>query len=633
MPTEMAVRLSNGSVGRIYKTRDTTDKPVVQVVEVKRLNPPADVGASSRGERYRLAVSDGAHYMQAMLATQLNHLVTESKVESNTIVRLNDYIVQEVTGKCIIIILNLDVLRAEDARVGVPVNADSLMQDAAASLAGSGAAVATSSGDVDTGDRVNVATRPTSSGIMSMAGPRSGSGSGLGGAPLYRDIATINPYHPVWTIKGRCTFKSDLRTFQNARGEGQVISFELTDKSGSIRITAFSDKAADVVANVRNGGIYAVSKAQLKPANAKYNRSTSNYEMTLSANSVLRAEDDDGTVAPIRYKFTKVADLEQIEVKAGCDVVAVVHDISEVTEIVIRSTGEPCMKRSLTLVDASNASVELTLWREQAETLVTEADRDRHPVLVLRNASRGDFGGVCLNTNRATVIERDPPGVSEVAALRAWYDAGGASSAALQSLSSRPGSAAGGQVLGDRRSLDEVRESDIASGGLNSGGMVQFVMRGYVVFVKKDKDLSYPSDPGTKKKVTESDEPGVWHSESSGRDFTDDEIVHRYVCQLKIADFSGAQWMGSFDEGGQVVFGRSAGEMRTLRATDEALYGAVVDDALFQPLVLKVQVKEDSYNGETRIRYTVSRAERTDIVRESRALLTEIAAYGIGGKS
>lgn len=621
--------LSRGAISRIYLSRDTSDKPVVQVVNLKRLNMAAHnpSGSADAVPRFRLDFSDGQHLMQGMIAKQLNHLVLENKIVPNIVVKLDTFIVQEVGTRRVLIVLNLDILRAENEPLGSPVSVEDLdTRDGSQPSSSQTGGAPGSSSKSKVEDVVGV-TRPTSSGIMSMAGPRR---TVRPGETVYRDIAAINPYQTGWTIKGRCTFKSDLRTFQNARGEGQVISFELTDKSGSIRITAFSDRASDVVEKVKNGGIYAVSKGQLKQANEKYNRSTSNYEMTLSTTSILRVESDDGSVAPIHYNFTKIADLEKVEVKGACDVVAVVHEFSDATEIIIRSTGEPCLKRSVTLVDDSHSTVELTLWRDQAEKLVTDADRNSHPILVLRNAARGDFGGVCLNTSRSTVIERDLESVPEVARLRAWYDEGGATAGiGLQSLSAGAGAVAG-KVLGERRSLEDVQERDIASGGLDSGGSVQFAMRGMVTFLKKDRELSYPSDPTTKKKVTETGEPGVWHSESSGRDFTDAEIVHRYVCQLKVSDFSGAQWMGAFDEGGLVVFGRPAGEMRLLKASDEDLYEGLLDDALFQPLVLKVSVREDSYNGETRVRYTIVRAERVDFVRESQVLLGEIAAYGIG---
>lgn len=40
--------------------------------------------AGSGGERYRLVVSDTEYYCQAMLATQLNTLVTDKKVRQAT---------------------------------------------------------------------------------------------------------------------------------------------------------------------------------------------------------------------------------------------------------------------------------------------------------------------------------------------------------------------------------------------------------------------------------------------------------------------------------------------------------------------------------------------------------------------
>jgi replication factor A1 len=612
MAAVAAKPLTAGAILNIYETRDTTGQPVLQIVSLRRLATPAD----SAAVRFRLAVSDGTHFQQAMLATQLNRLVSDRTIVQYSVVRVNDFVVQDVAGQRILIILNLTVVDTEGSQLGSPIGVDTL-----GVAKGSPASTAASSG---TAAPAGAAGRtPSSSGILAMLEPRPGSASG--GVPLYRDIQTINPYQSGWTIRGRCTYKSDLRTFQNPRGEGQVVSFELTDKSGSIRITAFTDRAAEVVAKVKAGKVYSVSRAQLRQANERYNKSTSPFEMTLDSAAVLRETVDDGSVTQIRYHFTKVADLEQLEGKAACDVLAVVHEIGDLTEIVIRSTAEPCVKRTLILVDDSNATVELTLWRREAETLVTEADREGHPILLLRNAVRGDFGGVCLSTSRSTMVDRDPSNVPEAKALREWYDAGGAQAGVLQPLSAGC-CAPSGKGFGDRTALQDAREQDVTA-GLSSGRPVQFSMRGYVMFAAKDRELSYPSDPSTKKRVSVSGAPGVWHSESSGRDFTDDEIVHRYLCSLKIGDFSGGQWMQAFDEGGQVVFGRTAGEMRGLRGLDRAMYDRTVDDCLFRPLVLRISVKEDNYGGENRVRYTIGRCERANFVTESRALLAEIAAY------
>ena len=50
-------------------------------------------------QRYRLAVSDGEHWMSALIATQMAHLVTENRLVVNTVLRLKEYIVQDLGGR------------------------------------------------------------------------------------------------------------------------------------------------------------------------------------------------------------------------------------------------------------------------------------------------------------------------------------------------------------------------------------------------------------------------------------------------------------------------------------------------------------------------------------------------------
>lgn len=613
--------LSSGSVSHIYATRDVSSEPILQVVDLKQIvsNKP------NEGPRYRLSVSDGSHFLQAMIATQLTSLVTDGSLQLNAVIRMIDYILQDVKDKRIIIVLRMEVLASCEAKIGNPASVETSTH--AKPLAAATVTPVRNGPTFRAGHAGawNAAPAYKAESNISPTGVIAATQNGGGG--VYRDIQALNPYQGKWVVKGRCTYKSDVRTYTNARGEGKLLSFELTDNSGSIRITCFTEQVDSANAKVHVGRVFIVSKGQLKPANEKYNRSTSNFEMTLGRESELREDADDGTVAQIKYNFTKIAQLETIEVKGLCDVVAIVHEIQPLTEITMRSTGDLVTKRSLTLVDDSGATVEMTLWRTSAETLVTEADLDRHPVIVLRGASRGDFGGVCLNVSRATTIELDPTTIPEANALRGWYDAGGAHAGNIQSLSGGSMSRSN-KVLGDRKSLAEADEDDVQP-GIQSGVPISFATRGYVSFMKKDKELSYPSDPETKKKLTEAGAPGMWHSESTGREYTDEQIQHRYICSMKVSDWSDSKWLTAFDEAGIIVLGRSAGEMRALRQEDYNMYESIVDDCFFRPIVIKVQARQDEWNGETRIKYIMQRVEPVDFISESRALLSEFQAYGI----
>ena len=76
--------LSTGAVLAMYNN-NTSGQPVVQLLDVKRIQSP---GGQQAQDRYRLVVSDGQHYMQAMLATQLNNLVETQQVECTPLVLL-----------------------------------------------------------------------------------------------------------------------------------------------------------------------------------------------------------------------------------------------------------------------------------------------------------------------------------------------------------------------------------------------------------------------------------------------------------------------------------------------------------------------------------------------------------------
>jgi enterochelin esterase-like enzyme len=47
----------------------------------------------------RLVISDGVHFQQAMLATQLNELVNDGQLQPKCVVRLNEYICNTVHGR------------------------------------------------------------------------------------------------------------------------------------------------------------------------------------------------------------------------------------------------------------------------------------------------------------------------------------------------------------------------------------------------------------------------------------------------------------------------------------------------------------------------------------------------------
>ena len=73
----------------------------------------------------RVILSDGEFFCQAMLATQLNHLVEDQSVDKHVVVRLSQFVANSVQGRRLIIILGLEVQPYSGDRIGHPVNVES----------------------------------------------------------------------------------------------------------------------------------------------------------------------------------------------------------------------------------------------------------------------------------------------------------------------------------------------------------------------------------------------------------------------------------------------------------------------------------------------------------------------------
>lgn len=68
--------------------------PVMQCLQVKQMAPSAQ-----GGDRYRLVMSDGGHYVQTMLATQANRHVHDGKLVRGCFVRVKQYTPNNLKGK------------------------------------------------------------------------------------------------------------------------------------------------------------------------------------------------------------------------------------------------------------------------------------------------------------------------------------------------------------------------------------------------------------------------------------------------------------------------------------------------------------------------------------------------------
>jgi hypothetical protein len=107
----------------------------VQVLEVKRLSASSTAGSAAAAERFRLSISDGIHFMQTMVATQLNPRVSSEEIKKDTVIQLEDCICNMVQGRRILIILKVEILSQPGHQIGSPVNIEDTALSAAPTAA------------------------------------------------------------------------------------------------------------------------------------------------------------------------------------------------------------------------------------------------------------------------------------------------------------------------------------------------------------------------------------------------------------------------------------------------------------------------------------------------------------------
>ena len=183
-----------------------------------------------------------------MLATQLNEMIHEKKLEMFTIIRVKKQICNQVQGqtKRVVIILDLEVVTPGALvgfKIGNPVQIGSdgkipALPSNQNANPNAGAAVKRPAGP--TGGEPPIKTTPASyQPQRSVLSARPGAGSS---GILTTPIASITPYQNKWTIKARVTSKGDIRTWNKASGSGKLFSMDLMDESGEIRVTAFKEQ-------------------------------------------------------------------------------------------------------------------------------------------------------------------------------------------------------------------------------------------------------------------------------------------------------------------------------------------------------------------------------------------------------
>lgn len=579
------------------------ENPIFQVLGTKIIE-------SSATERVRLNLSDGEYSLATtMLATQLNHLVKEKKIDKYTIIKVTKYQVSVLQqSRHILICLEIEILKTGEEvgeRIGDPISSNNFVKGSSRpkpSFNGT-------SGPKSNANSSSAYDSPKPTGKMQFG--KENTPNTPGGTPMrVMPIVSLTPYQNKWTIKARVTQKGNVREWKNARGEGKLFSFTVLDESGDIRATCFKEEVDKFYDMLETGKAYYISNATLKPANKQYNNTTHDYEMTLRRETIINPceESEIGNLPKVSYNFVAVSKLSN-HISQLVDVIGVVKSTDDVASIMIKSQNREAKRRNLHLVDTSGAEVQMTLWGDDAEKF----DGEGNPVVAFKGVRVSDFGGCSISTVSSTTMIRDPD-IPEAFELKQWFETGGCN----QETTSMTTTGGGGSLTTTWKSLADIKDEN-----MGMGDKPDYITCKCIVTYCKKENVLYKacSTERCNKKVIDL-QNGSFRCEKCNKETND--FKYRMILNMNISDETDNIWVTCFQEQGEIVLGMKANEIGQLMEENEAQFEEILKKPNFTTYFFKIRVKMERYNDEERLRSTV--VEVSPIAHEdySRKLIADI---------
>ncbi|KAI0445335.1 replication factor-A protein [Xylaria telfairii] len=609
--------ITQGALDAIFHDPENVEQrfpvPILQCLQIKPLAAQQAPGAPAQQERYRVVLSDIRNYVQCMLATQANHVIHDEQLVRGCIVRVKSYQANAVKGKNILIILELEVaseLGTHD-RIGEPAAFEAKPQAANAAIGGSGFYGAKSESPAP------VKTEPMSSrmGSVSGGGGSTAASNTRGNIVIY-PIESISPYAHKWTIKARVTSKSDIKTWHKASGEGKLFSVNLLDESGEIKATGFNEQCDAFYELLQEGQVYYISTCKVNLAKKQFSNLPNDYELAFERETTIEKAEDQASVPQVRFNFINISDLQSVEKDTTVDVVGVLKEVGDVSQIVAKSTGKPYDKRELTLVDDSQFSVRLTIWGKTATTFSAQPES----VVAFKGVKVSDFGGRSLSLLASGTMALDPD-IEEAHRLKGWYDSQGRA----ETFSSHNNMASMGAATGRQdqtKCISQVKDENLGMENTD-----YFSLKATIVYIKQE-NFAYPacSNEGCSKKVIDQGD-GTWRCEKC--DISHPRPQYRYIMSVNVNDHTGQLWLSCFDDVGRVVMGMSADELMEVKENDEDRVPAIFEAANCSKLNFRCRAKMDMYGENQRVRYQVMSASQLDYKSEAMKLADLIKQFGI----
>lgn len=602
------VELTTGILRKLFSEEEywTASKPItLQVINVRPIPNEA-------GKRLRLLISDGVHSTHAVVRPEGVEYCESHGLQKSSIVTLQTYEIERMgtSNKHVVIITALTVQEETAGKIGS--NIESLDdyfkahpdEDKYVSNDGE---EASPTPNVEQPQRAAPAPKPAAAAAPAKAQASNPAAQNQQKPSNIYAIDQLSPYQNIWTIKARVSFKGEMRTWSNQRGEGKLFNVNLLDETDEIRATAFNENAEKFYNLLQEGKVYYVSKARIQPSRPQFSNLKHPYELQLDRDTVIEECFDADNVPKLHFDFVKLSNVQNLEADSIIDVVGVIKEVNPHFQITSKA-GRAYDRRDITIVDDSQFAISVGLWNKTA----LEFDTPEGTVIAIKGAKVSDFNGKTLSLTPSGTISSNPD-APEAYAIKGWYDAQGHNEN-FQTLKSEL-TTTKKTSLEERKTIEEVQSLELGLGDKPD----YFSIKASVNFLKTD-NFSYPacSTEGCNRKVIEQHD-GTWRCEKC--DINHSVPLYRYILTISVVDATGQLWVTLFEDQAKILLGFSANDLVKYKEEDNAKFTSIISKIQMNEYDFRIRARQDNYNGQVRVRYNAVNVNKIDFTNEAEFLV------------
>ena len=573
--------------------------PMLQVVQIKPMN--RNDGSTS----YRVAISDGVHYVPAIVNSQFGSLIQEGELQLFNIIKVEKYNITQRNQGVTIVILALEVVDQSPSEViGSPSKLNSNESNA---------------------NSDHVPQQPQQ--YHTPPAPRAPVAAPARPAPKrppasgnFISISSLTAYITSWSILAKVVQKTNKRNWANNKSSGVLFSVTLKDKSGDeIRGTFFNEEAEKFFPEIQVEHVYEITGGRIKMANTKFSPTNNMYEISFDKTTTFKEVESDQSIGELTYSFKQIKEIENIPVNKFVDILAICTKVDDITTTHSKKTNQDLTKRVIQLADDSNYIIECTLWNEEALNFPSDA---QDSVITIKDARVGEFHGKQLSTSQDSILKVNPK-IPEADGLLAWWSSNRDNISSFTHLSGT----GGGDFSSRTRTifLQQINNGEIGS---SHDTYDYFQVYATLHDILLSRNLYYLSCPNPDcKKAVQSIDDSTYDCPNCKQQTH--SPVPRYAFTATFGDFSGTGFFSVLgDEIGTTLIGVKPEQWKEeTEGIDDKEKRQKIVPKLFTQYKIRCRARTESYNNEDRVKLSILGIQNIDYAQAALFFAKEIEKF------